>query len=400
MGAIKDYFNRKWEEKNKDPNRSTGMSESIQKTEDAYKEGGKNEGFGKGTTSIVNPVTKKEKVVNEPETKTKQKQVTAKDKDGNVLTFNDYEDFISKYQSSPVLADSAWDATLAYANGNVENAKNLYKRLGGGTYSEAQQKVIDRVDNPGSVGRKEKAQTAFNEAEKAADEVGSGGIKAWLKTQSPEYQEAYNKVYENLQNQKGKIDDSYIENLPHFIWDEYKYLEKGYKDRGASDEEAKKAAKKQLGYYLVDNLGTALTNMSHIIKGDGGQEKSDWEKVKESRLQGAMERYNEKRKEEMQMDIDLVKKYIGNDAEAINNVKQIYMNAKLRNLFGKLDNKYKVYLIREMLASGVKLDVGEIGELTMQHLARQAADGTLTEKLEGGISSAAGGLMDLATKTK
>lgn len=400
MGAIKDYFNKKWEEKNKDPNHPTGMTEGIQKVEDTYKEGGENEGFGKGTTSIVNPVSKKEKVIKEPETETKQKQLTARDKDGNILTFDSYEDFLSKYKSSPILADAAWDAVYAYANGNMENAENLYKRLNGGTYSEAQQKVIDRVKNPGSADRKEKAQVAFNEAEKAADEVGSGGIKAWLKTQSPEYQEAYNKVYENLKKQKGNIDDSYIENLPHFIWDEYKYLEKGYKDKGASDEEAKKAARKQLGYFLVDNLGTALTNMSHVIKGDGGQEKSDWEKVKESRLQGAMERYNEKRKEEMQMDIDLVKKYIGNDAEAINNVKQIYMNTKLRNLFGKLDNKYKVYLIREMLASGVKLDVGEIGELTMQHLARQAADGTLTEKLEGGISSAAGGLMDLATKTK
>ena len=217
--------------------------------------------------------------------------------------------------------------------------------------------------------------------------------------QNEEDKERYSKVMKAADELfKGNVDDAYVENLPHFIWDEYGYHKKAYENKGYTEKDAKKQAAKQTGYFLIQNLGTALSNMSHTIKGDGAQEKSDYEKVQESRLQGAMERYNKRLDESMQKDIDAVKSILGNEVNVENSLKQIYANAAIRNAYAKLDQKHKAYVANEMARRGGDVSAAELMNITKAAFIDQGTEGKLADEALGAVKGAAGGALDLLTK--
>ena len=240
-----------------------------------------------------------------------------------------------------------------------------------------------------------------NKAKSAAEEVKTEGGKASGASglQDEESRKRYETALKAADSLfKGNVDDAYVENLPHFIWDEYGYLKKAYENKGYTEKDAKKQAAKQTGYFLIQNLGTALSNMSHTIKGDGAQEKSDYEKVQESRLQGAMERYNKRLDESMQKDIDAVKAILGNEVNVENSLKQIYANAAIRNAYAKLDQKYKAYVANEMIKRGGSMSNADLMALIKTGFIDQGIDGKLADEALGLGKDITGGLMELATK--
>ena len=403
MGAIKDYFNRKWEEKNNDPNRSVGMTEGVQKTEDRYKEGGDlyrsglGEGGGEGKTTVAGTEVK---------TAPKKKgstQFSITGKSGKVYNYDSFSDFSKEYQQNDDFnAGLAMNAIDAYSGGNKKNAENLFSQLYGGKLSDFAKDALDKYKNADLYEAQRKSEAASSarqkDAEKAADELLDKGREAVGKSglQNEKDQERYNKIMEAADKLfNGNVDDAYVENLPHFIWDEYGYLKKAYENKGYEEKDAKKLAGKQTGYFLLQNLGTALSNMSHTIKGDGAQEKSDYDKVQESRLQGAMERYNKKLDESMQKDIDAVKAILGNDVNVENSLKQIYANAAIRNAYARLDQKYKAYVANEMAKRGGNMTAAELMNLTKAAFIDQGIDGKLADEALGAVKGAAGGVMDL-----
>lgn len=380
-----------------------GMVGDILKEEARYKEGGDlyrsglGEGGGEGKTTVAGTEVK---------TAPKKKgstQFSITGKSGKVYNYDSFSDFSKEYQQNDDFnAEIAMSAIDAYSGGNKKNAENLFSQLYGGKLSDFAKDALDKYKNADLYEAQRKSEAASSarqkDAEKAADELLDKGREAVGKSglQNEKDQERYNKIMEAADKLfNGNVDDAYVENLPHFIWDEYGYLKKAYENKGYEEKDAKKLARKQTGYFLLQNLGTALSNMSHTIKGDGAQEKSDYDKVQESRLQGAMERYNKKLDESMQKDIDAVKAILGNDVNVENSLKQIYANAAIRNAYARLDQKYKAYVANEMAKRGGNMTAAELMNLTKAAFIDQGIDGKLADEALGAVKGAAGGVMDL-----
>ena len=383
-----------------------GLKQSMDEEQARYNPGGDlyrsglGEGGGKGKTTVAGVDVK-----TTPEKKGNT-QFTITGKSGKVYNYDSFSDFSKEYQQNDDFnAELAINAINAYSGGNKENSENLFNQLYGGKLTDFAKSALDKYKNADLYEAQKKSEAASTtrqkEAEKAADELLEKGREAAGKSglQNEKDKERYSRVMKAADELfKGNVDDAYVENLPHFIWDEYGYLKKAYENKGYTEKDAKKQAAKQTGYFLIQNLGTALSNMSHTIKGDGAQEKSDYEKVQESRLQGAMERYNKKLDESMQKDIDAVKSILGNEVNVENSLKQIYANAAIRNAYAKLDQKYKAYVANEMIKRGGSMSNADLMALIKTGFIDQGIDGKLADEALGLGKDITGGLMELATK--
>lgn len=102
--------------------------------------------------------------------------------------------------------------------------------------------------------------------------------------------EDMNKLAETFYKKSSNIDEFYKENLPKTLW-------RMYKD-GDID-------KKQLGYLILNGLGTGLANASLVARGIAPSQESDLQKIRRERLEGALDRYNKKRDETMSKTLEL-----------------------------------------------------------------------------------------------
>jgi len=387
-----------------------GLKQSMDEEQARYNPGGDlyrsglGEGGGEGKTTVAG-----KEVTSTTPKDPKKSQFAVKGKSGNIYTFDNISDFRTEYfngkNKDDFTAEGAINAFDAYTGGNKENTENMFKEFYGGKLSDVASGILDKYKNADlyEAQRKSEAASAGKQkaAEDAADELLEKGRKASEKSglQNEKDKERYSKIMKAADELfKGNVDDTYVENLPHFIWDEYGYLKRAYENKGYTEKDAKKQAAKQTGYFLLQNLGTALANMSHVIKGDGAQEKSDYEKVQESRLQGAMERYNKRLDEYMQKDIDSVKAILGNDIAVENSLKQIYANAAIRNAYAKLDQKHKAYVANEMAKRGGDVSAAELMNITKAAFIDQGIDGKLADEALGAVKGAAGGALDLLKK--
>ena len=108
------------------------------------------------------------------------------------------------------------------------------------------------------------------------------------------------------------IDDYYKENLPTSIWRMYK---NGEFDGTSGDEKKdRQEGRERLGYLLLNQLGTNLVNASLIARGSAPSAESDLQKLRRTKLEGALDRYNAKRNETMSKTIE----QLGLNAELLN----------------------------------------------------------------------------------
>ena len=120
--------------------------------------------------------------------------------------------------------------------------------------------------------------------------------------------ELTDKFYEKSSN----IDEFYKENLPKSIWSMYK---NGEFDGTTGDEKKdKRVAKERLGYLILNHLGNGLVNASLIARGSSPTQVSDLQKIRNEKLEGALERYNKKRDETMSKTLE----QFGLNAELLN----------------------------------------------------------------------------------
>ena len=121
-----------------------------------------------------------------------------------------------------------------------------------------------------------------------------------------------NKITDKFYEKSSNIDEYYKDNLPNTIWSMYK---NGEFDGNTGDEKKdKKIGKERLGYLIMNHLGNGLVNASLIARGSSPTQVSDLQKIKNEKLEGALERYNKKRDESMSKTLG----QLGLNAELLN----------------------------------------------------------------------------------
>ena len=121
-----------------------------------------------------------------------------------------------------------------------------------------------------------------------------------------------NKITDKFYEKSSNIDEYYKDNLPKSIWNMYKNGE--FNGDTGDKKKDKRIAKERLGYLIMNHLGNGLINASLIARGSSPTQVSDLQKIRNEKLEGALERYNKKRDETMSKTLE----QFGLNAELLN----------------------------------------------------------------------------------
>ena len=188
-----------------------------------------------------------------------------------------------------------------------------------------------------------------------------------------------------VRNAYNDIDDKYIEQLPTFMFRRYQNGEFG--DPKSGD------AKLRLAHFMINGVGTALANASHIIKKDGVQEQSDYEKVQGTNLEQGLANRWRKNTAETEEVIKIANKEADNEQDARIYVEQLTRDNMLKSGWNAMDQNQKLYAIN------VSREIGKmIGDMNVEELSNfitaQALNGNLSEQ-----QAVVVGLASLVSKT-
>ena len=188
-----------------------------------------------------------------------------------------------------------------------------------------------------------------------------------------------------VRNAYNDIDDKYIEQLPTFMFRRYQNGEFG--DPKSSD------AKLRLAHFMINGVGTALANASHIIRKDGVQEQSDYEKVQGTNLEQGLANRWRKNTAETEEVIKIANKEADNEQDARIYVEQLTRDNMLKSGWNAMDQNQKLYAIN------VSREIGKmIGDMNVEELSNfitaQALNGNLSEQ-----QAVVVGLASLVSKT-
>lgn len=148
------------------------------------------------------------------------------------------------------------------------------------------------------------------------------------------------------------IDDHMVEQLPTFMF-------KRYSDGEFGDPKSKDA-KLRLAHFMINGLGTALSNMGHKINKDGQMEESDYEKYQRTNLEEGMNNRWRKYKEETQAAIDLAKQRGVADEDLNETIAKISSNNRLQASFNRMNEQQKAYALQVM--SEIGDDLGNMND--------------------------------------
>ena len=188
-----------------------------------------------------------------------------------------------------------------------------------------------------------------------------------------------------VRNAYNDIDDKYIEQLPTFMFKRYQNGEFG--DPKSGD------AKLRLAHFMINGVGTALANASHIIRKDGVQEQSDYEKVQGTNLEQGLANRWKKNNAETEEVIKIANKEADNEQDARIYVEQLTRDNMLKSGWNAMDQNQKLYAIN------VSREIGKmIGDMNVEELSNfitaQALNGNLSEQ-----QAVVVGLASLVSKT-
>lgn len=238
-----------------------------------------------------------------------------------------------------------------------------------------EEKKVSGSGNAGSVatssnGLDYRTNNLMNKDKAIADKAKNDALKD-INVDSIKNWQEMNKTSKNVIDAYKNIDDKYIEQLPTFMFKRYHDGEFG--DPDSSD------AKLRLAHFMINGLGTALANASHIIKKDGQQEQSDYEKVQGTNLEQGLANRWRKNNAETEEVIKLANKEADNEQDARIYVEQLTRDNYLKTAWNKMDQNQKLYSIN------VSREIGKlIGDMNLEELSNfitaRAMDGSLSEE--------------------
>ena len=187
-----------------------------------------------------------------------------------------------------------------------------------------------------------------------------------------------------LKDAYNNIDDKYIAQLPTFMFKRYQNGEFG--DPKSSD------AKLRLAHFMINGVGTALSNASNVIKGRQLEE-SDYEKYQNSNLEQGLANRWRKNTAETEQVIKIANKEADNEQDARIYVEQLTRDNMLKSGWNAMDQNQKLYAIN------VSREIGKmIGDMNVEELSNfitaQALNGNLSEQ-----QAVVVGLASLVSKT-
>jgi hypothetical protein len=175
------------------------------------------------------------------------------------------------------------------------------------------------------------------------------------------------------------IDDKLVAQLPTFML--HRYVNGDFGDPKSG------GAKLRLAHFMINGLGTALSNASNVIKGKE-LEQSDYEKFQNSNLEQGIANKWKKNNAETEEVIKLANKEADNEQDARIYVEQLTRDNMLKSGWNAMDQNQKLYAIN------VSREIGRmIGDMNVIELSNfitaQALNGNLNEQqaVVVGISS-------------
>lgn len=176
------------------------------------------------------------------------------------------------------------------------------------------------------------------------------------------WEENYNSMLKRADAYKN-IDDHYFEGLPTFIFRRYQNGEFG--DTGSTD------AKLRMAYFMINGLGTSLSNASNVIKGRALEE-SDYQKFQNSQMANALQNRWEKNKADTEGAIKAVEKEFGNEQDARLAAEQFTRDQKAATKWNMMSQAQKVYALQ------VTKEIGDmLGGMNTSELANFIAGSAL-----------------------
>jgi hypothetical protein len=254
--------------------------------------------------------------------------------------------------------------------GNVKKALDKYYKTETPKAEETkptEEKVVETVtetSEPKKTVLDKQSQAYADKQSNTADSAKEEALNDIKKDSEYNWQRLYDSAIKRADAFK-QIDDHMVEQLPTFMFKRYQNGEFG--DPKGSD------AKLRLAHFIINGLGTALSNMSHVIRKDGVQEQSDAEKYQQTNLeQGLQNRWN-KYKADTDGAIKAVEKEYGNEQDARLAVEQFTRDHKANVKWNMMDQNQKVFALQ------VTKEIGSmLGGMDTSELANFIAGAALT----------------------
>lgn len=223
-------------------------------------------------------------------------------------------------------------------------------------------------------------QNYLNKNDKIAETVEEKQLKRLLEHSDANWKQMTD-TSAKVRNAYNDIDDKYIEQLPTFMFRRYQNGEFGDISDTSTPEgrESKKNAQLRLAHFMINGLGTALSNASHVIRKDGQTEQSDYEKIQGSNLEQGIANRWKKNNAETEEVIKIANKEADNEQDARIYVEQLTRDNMLKSGWNAMDQNQKLYAIN------VSREIGKmIGDMNVEELSNfitaQALNGNLSEQ--------------------
>jgi hypothetical protein len=143
-------------------------------------------------------------------------------------------------------------------------------------------------------------------------------------------------------------------------------------------KESKRNAQLRLAHFMINGVGTALSNMSHTIRKDGVTEQSDAEKYQQTNLEQGLQNRWAKYKADTEGAIKAVEKEFGNEQDARLAAEQFTRDKKANLYWNMMDQDQKVYAMEVSKAIGDMLGGMDVKEIA-SFIAGSALNGNLTK---------------------
>ena len=254
-------------------------------------------------------------------------------------------------------------------SGNFIGAEEEKKTSGGEGSSTGSNSGLDKH-----------TQSYLNKNDKIAETVEEKQLKRLLEHSDANWKQMTD-TSAKVRNAYNDIDDKYIEQLPTFMFRRYQNGEFGDISDTSTPEgrESKKNAQLRLAHFMINGVGTALANASHIIRKDGVQEQSDYEKVQGTNLEQGLANRWKKNNAETEEVIKIANKEADNEQDARIYVEQLTRDNMLKSGWNAMDQNQKLYAIN------VSREIGKmIGDMNVEELSNfitaQALNGNLSEQ--------------------